>query len=671
MVQDRLRENSSSARSRDAGRRSSDVIEAPWPKRSANRGPGQQAAPTLRGQSDSDRPTLHDVRERLRAQLKSGPELKPAEAEPRSGPNRPLDKESAERPERRLRWGNMLGNSKSEQSPRPNRPERIATPEPEPRGPLDAVRGLFGGSGDHGGQHRSDRKAGGPLRSPSEGINRGRMSFSDLRRRIEARNRRPAPGDAGPNLPARFGAERPGVAAGLSARDFDDRAGSSKIMRLRGSSELAQRWLAGNAREIRRSFVEQIHRGQHHARPPGPVGRKIRLNDQLASRRRGDVARRLGLTRSAIEAVSALGPPAHRTVHHRNRFGPHWGPPSNTNLFTAVTNLSFQINYPYRGHLSPSYAHGIFRYWYTGPRYFGYHCWYPRWTHWVAWSWAYRCPSVWDPRPVWCRPVLYKPAPVWVWWDCPQWVALPVVSSGTWVDIEPVDVGPAFDVQLLAIRFVDPGHPEEALGPRYRVWFRNNSETALSEPFSVVLLASADEQLTEGLPHAGVEVESIEAGEVQSVDIRLPLEVMSFGAESNLPQAEDAAPFAWLHAIVDANRRITETDETNNGVRIERGEVLPVDPAAFELDPSEAAGGAEVIIAGEGFGPEPGQVLLSLGEIEMECAVLGWYDLGVKLELPTLPLSGATVAELIVVRGADGAAANPLQILILPGQGTQ
>jgi hypothetical protein len=58
-------------------------------------------------------------------------------------------------------------------------------------------------------------------------------------------------------------------------------------------------------------------------------------------------------------------------------------------------------------------------------------------------------------------------------------------------------------------------------------------------------------------------------------------------------------------------------------------------------------------------------VLLHLGGIEMEAEILGWYDLGVRVRVPTLPLAAATEAELIVVRG-DGAAANPLTVTITP-----
>ena len=386
----------------------------------------------------------------------------------------------------------------------------------------------------------------------------------------------------------------------------------------------------------RRAFSERHRSGELERVTKGEIARKIRLDEQYHMRHKGDVARRLGLGRHADytrRVPSIFGPYDH------SRRGHHY----------------------YRGRISPSYVHSSFWFHYYGPSYYPRYCWYPRWTHWVDWSWHYYCHPVYDPRPVWCRPVVYVAAPRWVYYEVPVWTPLPVVTSGTWVDVEPVVVGPKYDLQLLAMRFVDPGHPEEQLGPRYRVWFRNNSDTAITRPFDVFLFASTGDGLSSELPQAGVRVTSIEAGDLQSVDIRLPVEVYSMGIDG----AGQPAPFTTLHAAADANRQVPETSETNNGVRVAREEVLPVDPAAFELEPTAAAAGGEVVVAGEGFGPEPGQVLLHLDGIETEAEILGWYDLGVQLALPNLPLAGPTQAELIVVRG-DGAAANPLQITISP-----
>jgi hypothetical protein len=251
---------------------------------------------------------------------------------------------------------------------------------------------------------------------------------------------------------------------------------------------------------------------------------------------------------------------------------------------------------------------------------------------------------------------------VWVWYETPIWISLPVVVSGTWVDVPPVVVNAhVYDLQLLAVRFVDPGHPNEELGPRYRVWYRNNSDRPIAQPFDVAVVASIGPELVPNLPQAGVRATAIEAGGVQSVDIRLPFEVTHMGVDA---QGQPVA-FDTVHVLVDAGRAISEIDEVNNGTRLAVADILPVDPAAFELDPQTAAAGGEVVIAGEGFGPQPGRVLLHLGEIELEPEILGWYDLGVRLALPNLPLAGPTEAELIVVRG-DGAAANPIEFAITP-----
>jgi len=251
----------------------------------------------------------------------------------------------------------------------------------------------------------------------------------------------------------------------------------------------------------------------------------------------------------------------------------------------------------------------------------------------------------------------------WVYWDYPVWTPLPVVTSGTWVEVQrPVVHEAQYDLQLLAVRFVDPGHPDEKLGPRFRVWFRNNSNQAIGQGFDVRLFATADATLAGSAPQAGVRVTAIEAGDTQSVDIRLPFEVAQAPAD---PQGKP--PFQYVHAMVDANREIQDVDRANNGARVATAEVLPVDPAAFETDPTTVAAGGELIVAGEGFGPEPGKVILHLGNIEMDAEVLGWYDLGVRLKMPDLPLAGATKADLVVIRG-DGAAANPLSVTVNPPQ---
>jgi hypothetical protein len=335
-----------------------------------------------------------------------------------------------------------------------------------------------------------------------------------------------------------------------------------------------------------------------------------------------------------------------------------------TNVFGAQ-HFHHHPDFHHRGWISPIYHRHCFEYrsWF-GPAWYPGIWWYPRWSPWLHWSWYHRCHPFWDPRPVWCRPVIY-PVVVqpWVVWNVPVWTPLPEVPAGTWVDVQrPVVAEEQFDLQVLAVRFVDPGHPDEKLGPRYRVWLRNNSNKAIAQPFDVRLFATPGEQLAGSAPQAAVRVTAIEAGDTQSVDIRLP-----FQATDAAPGAEGKPPLKYLHAVVDANREIRDVNLANNGARVPITDALPVDPAAFETDPKSVAAGGELVVAGEGFGPEPGKVLVHLGNIEMEAEVLGWYDLGVRLKMPDLPLAEVTKADLVVIRG-DGAAANPVAISVNPPQ---
>lgn len=412
-------------------------------------------------------------------------------------------------------------------------------------------------------------------------------------------------------------------------------------------------------------FEERYRRGQLRVLTEGQEAKKLRLDEQYRLYSKGDVARQLGLHQRLAEGT--VKPPEMRVRIERpdRPIGPK--PPASPGSPRDDRDRDRRDwdhhHFPYHGRVSPAFRHHCFDFVYVGPAYYPHRCWYPHWGPWVAWSWHYYCHPLWDPRPIWCRPIIYVAAPVWVYWEVPVWTPLPVVVCGTWVDVPPVVVAPSqLDLQLLAVRFVDPGHPEENLGPRYRVWFRNNSQVPITQPFNVTLLASADDRLTAQLPQAGVRVTAMEAGDVQSVDVRLPAEVAGLSRDAE----GKPAPFTTLHVLVDANREISETSKANNGAKIARAEILPVDPASFEAQPKTVPPGGEVLLAGEGFGPEPGEVLVQLGGLELQGEIRGWYDLGVRVAVPNLPLAAAAPAELVVVRG-DGAAANPVSVTIAPG----
>lgn len=305
---------------------------------------------------------------------------------------------------------------------------------------------------------------------------------------------------------------------------------------------------------------------------------------------------------------------------------------------------------PFYGPVHASYRDRSFHRSYCGPSWYPSRCWYPSWNSWVNWSWYFNVSAIWDPRPVFCRPVVYQPAVAWVYYPYPVWQPLPVAASGTWVDVPQVPVQ-RDDLQLLAVRFVDPGHPGNDLGARYRVWVRNNSTDLASDPFNVVVMGTRGQQVTDARLEAGVRVPSIEPNQILPIDIRLPL---------NMPSG-DPLDFDMVHVLVDSHRELNEGDETNNGAVLARGDIEPVDPAVFSADADVVLAGAVVNLAGEGLGPEPGEVILQIGDQQSQVEVVGWYDLGVQVRIPQVALNNLTGAELMIVRG-DGAASNPLPV---------
>jgi hypothetical protein len=81
----------------------------------------------------------------------------------------------------------------------------------------------------------------------------------------------------------------------------------------------------------------------------------------------------------------------------------------------------------------------------------------------------------------------------------------------------------------------------------------------INQPFDVALLASNDGKLSQGLPYASVRVDGLAADETTSVDIRLPIGAMSMASNGG-----KAAPYAYVHTIIDSQRELVETDKTNN-----------------------------------------------------------------------------------------------------------
>ncbi len=398
-----------------------------------------------------------------------------------------------------------------------------------------------------------------------------------------------------------------------------------RLSELKSEEWKAARIEAARHRNDTSRFHDRLKAGHLGALTRTAMGQKYDLRRQYDLHHQGDVARRLHLDRSIYDRG---GWRSHR--HH--------------------------------GPIAHNFVDIHFGHYYPGPSLYPSRCWYPRWTSWVHWTWWDYCHPIYDPRPIFCRPILYDPCPNVTVFVYPQWAPLPVVAAGTWVDVPAPDAPLGeFDLQLLAVRFVDPGHPEKQLGPRYRVWFRNTSRQDIVTPFNVTILASNDAALDESSPQAGARVESIEAGQIQTVDLRLPFAATEMGTGAD----GKPAPLAQLHVWVDSHGEIPEAFDENNGAMIARGDVLPVDPALFSTDVETGVAGEMISIAGEGLGPEPGRVLVYVKELELDAEIVGWYDLGVHVRLPKLPLAGPSDMELVVVRG-DGAASNPLKLSLVP-----
>jgi hypothetical protein len=334
------------------------------------------------------------------------------------------------------------------------------------------------------------------------------------------------------------------------------------------------------------------------------------------------------------------------------------------NLNQVVINNGGWANRSYIGPVYGGYTKAAYSAWYAGPGFYPSYCWMPVWSPWVSWTYWDHCLPIYDPRPFWCRPIYwYDPCPPIVVYNYPVWQPLPVVACGTWVDIPPAIVDTGFDVQLLAVRFVDPGHKEQNYGPKYRLWLRNNSRAAIGAPFNVTVVAANGTDLGGEFVQAGLTIPNMDEGAVVPVDIRLPYEANRM----NLQTDGYRTPFTHLHVLVDSHRDLQENDEANNGAIIARQDILPVDPAAFSTDVTAAAPGSLVSLAGEGFGPEPGQLLVVVDGRPVQAEIYGWYDLGVNFKLPNIAVTDATPVEVLVVRG-DGAASNPVTISVAPQQ---
>jgi hypothetical protein len=111
---------------------------------------------------------------------------------------------------------------------------------------------------------------------------------------------------------------------------------------------------------------------------------------------------------------------------------------------------------------------------------------------------------------------------------------------------------------------LEAGDAAKKLGPTFRVWFRNNSSVAIDRPFSLTAMMLGDDSTEANLPRAGVRIGRMGAGQMMSVDVRMPIEA----AQPGLPM---------LQVTVDSHREISETNKSNNTMTMKLAEIMPVE----------------------------------------------------------------------------------------------
>ncbi|ABL78851.1 alpha-amylase family glycosyl hydrolase [Thermofilum pendens] len=96
---------------------------------------------------------------------------------------------------------------------------------------------------------------------------------------------------------------------------------------------------------------------------------------------------------------------------------------------------------------------------------------------------------------------------------------------------------------------------------------------------------------------------------------------------------------------------------------------VPSGPWVGAIDPTMGRAGNVVVISGEGFGSQPGQVLITNGQSTWSATVTYWSDKSIEFIVPsgvTTPLNDNHVT--VIVKRADGATSNGIAFQYLSGR---
>jgi len=195
------------------------------------------------------------------------------------------------------------------------------------------------------------------------------------------------------------------------------------------------------------------------------------------------------------------------------------------------------------------------------------------------------------------------------------------------------------------------------LGPIYRIWLRNNSQTNINREFDVIVMVSGEENVSARPIMATKRIAGIAAGETITVNLRVPADANSRDAGTR------SLALPMLYAASDANAELAESDEENNAAALQRSGIPLIDPRVTATDRTTAAPGTLIALTGEGFGRTPGAAIVMLGGLKMRAELADWQPGSVRLRVPPLLGAGKTDAVIALLRH-DGKYSNAVAVTI-------
>jgi hypothetical protein len=154
--------------------------------------------------------------------------------------------------------------------------------------------------------------------------------------------------------------------------------------------------------------------------------------------------------------------------------------------------------------------------------------------------------------------------------------AAPQPAAASRDDVQPVKKSSsddaALDIALTDVRLVDAGSLERNVGPRYRLFIKNTG-TIETPKFHVSVAVDAGNELTSAAELVTVEAVGMRPGKTQTVDVRLPVEVLKM----SIDETGKAAPFKVFAAVVDSDGDLAEANADNNVWMSARDQIKPVE----------------------------------------------------------------------------------------------